>query len=448
MSADLWAARQQMALSLGWHIILASLGVGFPVLVGFAEWRALRTADPIYRLLARRWAKALAVLFAIGAVSGTILSFELGILWPGLMSTFGEVIGLPFAIEAFAFFLEAVFLGIYLYGWGRLPQRWHAATLIPVAIGGAASAWFVVTANAWMNQPAGFDVEHYLSTGEVTGVDPWAAMLNPATPPQTVHMLLAAYILTGFAVAAVYAWGLLRGRGGVYHRRGFVVAFAFAAALTLPQIVVGDWAARFLADYQPIKFAALEALYNSEAEAPLRIGGFPVDGEVRYAIEIPGGLSWLAEGDTDAIVTGLAEFPRDQWPPVAVVRSAFQLMVAIGFFLLGLALWFAWSWWRRRDIPASKWFLRAAVLAGFAAPAAVEAGWVVTEVGRQPWIVYGLMRVDEAVTRAPNVRLGYYALIVVYTVLTAASLYVLRRLAAQPLGGGQTSENANEGASP
>lgn len=430
---DLFAARMQMALSLGWHIIIAVFGVGFPVLVLFAEWRAYRTGDPVYRVLAKRWAKALAVLFAIGAVSGTILSFELGILWPGMMGTFGEVIGLPFAIEGIAFFIEAIFLGIYLYGWDRLPQRVHALTLVPVALAGAASAWFVVTANAWMNQPAGFDIPAYLATGEVVGIDPWAAMFNPATPPQTIHMLFAAYMVTGFGVAAVYAWGLLRGRRTVYHRRAFAIAFTLGAIFALPQVLVGDWAARFLAEYQPAKFAAMEALYETQSGAPLHLGGIPVDGEVRWSIEIPNGLSLLTYRDAEAVVGGLDQFPVDEHPPVAVVHLAFQAMVAIGTGLLLLSAVFGWSWWRRRRSPTSSWFLWAALAAGPASVVALEAGWIVTEVGRQPWIVYEVMRVDEAVSAAPNLRLGYYALIVVYTALTTGAIHVLRRLANRPL---------------
>jgi cytochrome bd ubiquinol oxidase subunit I len=256
---DLWAARQQMALSLGWHIVIACFGVGFPALVVAVEALGIRRADPDALRLARRWSQVLAVLFAVGAVSGTILSFELGILWPGLMRTFGDVWGLPFAIEGIAFFVEAIFVGIYLYGWDRLPPRVHVLTGVPIVVAGVASAWFVVTANAWMNQPRGFDLEHYLATDEVTDVDPWAAMFNPATPPQTTHMVLAAFMVSGFGTAAVYAAALLRGRTDRYNRLGFLVPFAMAAALTPIQIGVGDWAARFLADNQPVKLAALEA---------------------------------------------------------------------------------------------------------------------------------------------------------------------------------------------
>jgi cytochrome d ubiquinol oxidase subunit I len=416
---DLMSARMQMALSLGWHIVIACFGVGFPVLVLIAEWKAYRTGDPTYDTLARRWAKALAVLFAVGAVSGTILSFELGILWPGLMGRFGEVIGLPFAIEGIAFFIEAIFLGIYLYGWDKLPRKAHLLSGVPIVLGGLASAWFVVTANAWMNQPTGFRIEN----GRVVDPDPVAAMFNPATPVETTHMILAAYLVTGFGVASVYAWSWLRGKRDRYHRLGFLVSFTFAAAFAIPQVVVGDWAARFLAERQPVKLAAIEGLEETQRGAPLTIGG---------VVEIPKGLSLLAHHDPDAEVIGLDSVPERDRPPVLPVRIAFQVMVAIGTGYVALTIWYAVAWLRRRDLPKSRLFMPAAFLAGPAAVVALEAGWIVTEVGRQPWIVFGVMRTADAVTSAPGIRYGYYALIVVYSALTAATIYILKRLAAMP----------------
>lgn len=422
---DLVAARSQMALSLGWHIVIACYGVGFPLIVLSAEWRALRTGDPVYTALAKAWTKALGVLFAVGAVSGTILSFELGILWPRFMGRFGEVIGLPFAMEGIAFFIEAIFVGLYLYGWNRLSPRVHLLTGVPIVVAGVASAWFVVTANAWMNQPAGFRLD---ASGNVVDPDPWKAMFNPATPVQTTHMILAALMVAGFGVAAVYAAGWLRGRRDRYHRLGFLVPFTLAAVITPVQIGVGDWAARFLAERQPVKLAALEGLHETQRGAPLTVGGVYVNGRVYGGVEIPKGLSLLAHHDPDALISGLDDVPPDERPPVAVVRNAFQLMVAIGFGLLALSLWFAVVWWRKRELSASRWFHRGALVAGFAAPIALEAGWIVTEVGRQPWIVWRVMRVSEAVTTAPHIRLGLYFLLVVYALLTWGTIFVLRRL--------------------
>jgi cytochrome d ubiquinol oxidase subunit I len=436
---DLWAARQQMALSLGWHIVIACFGVGFPALVVAAEGLALRRGDPDLARLARRWSKALAVLFAVGAVSGTILSFELGILWPGLMRTFGDVWGLPFAIEGVAFFVEAIFVGLYLYGWDRLPPRVHLLTGVPIVVAGVASAWFVVTANAWMNQPRGFDVERYLATGVVSDIDPWAAMFNPATPPQTTHMILAAFMVAGFGTASVYAAALLRGRTDRYHRLGFLLPFAVAAGITPVQIGVGDWAARFLATNQPVKLAALEGLNHTQRGAPLTIGGLYIDGEVRYGLEIPNGLSLLAHHDPGAEIMGLDAVPPHERPPVPVVRTAFQAMVAIGTGLLLLGAWFAVVWWRRRRLPRPRLFLWLALAAGPLASVALEAGWTATEVGRQPWIVFQVMRVEDAVSTAPGLRLGYYALIAVYTLLTIGTVYVLRRLARSSDDGAETA---------
>lgn len=427
--ADLVAARAQMALSLGWHIVIACFGVGMPVITVFAEWRSLRTGDRVYRLLAHRWAKAMGVLFAVGAVSGTILSFEMGVLWPGLMSTYGQVIGLPFTLEGFAFFIEAIFISIYLYAWDRLPPRTHLLTGIPVCVAGVASAFFVVCANAWMNQPRGFDLED----GRVVDVDPWEAMFNPATPPQTIHMILAAFLVAGFGMASVYAVAMLRGRRDRYHRLGFAIPFTFAAILTPVQIGVGDWAAKFLATNQPAKLAAIEGVYRTASGVPLHVGGVYVDGEMHYALEIPNGLSLLAHWDPDATIIGLAEFPAADRPPVNVVHWSFQLMVAIGFALLALAVWQLVAWWRRRALPASSWFLRAAACSGVAAAVALEAGWITTEVGRQPWIVWGHLRVADAVNPVPGLVTGLVVVLAVYVVLTVATVAVLRRLARAPL---------------
>lgn len=424
-AADLAAARMQMALSLGWHIVVACLGVAMPAITLIAEWRGHRTGDVAYRLLARRWAKAMGVLFAVGAVSGTILSFEMGLLWPGLMGTYGEVIGLPFAMEGIAFFIEAIFLGIYLYAWDRLPPVPHMLAGLPIIVAGVASAFFVVTANAWMQQPTGFDTEN----GRIIAVDPWAAMFNPATPPQTVHMILAAFMVAGFLMASVYAVAMLRGRRDRYHRLGFLVPFTVAAVITPVQIGVGDWAAHFVATNQPIKLAAMEGVFQTDTAVPLHLGGIAVEEELRFAVEIPYGLSLLAHWDPQAQIVGLNEVPEKDRPPVNVVHPAFQIMVLMGFALLGLAIWAAWAWVRRRDLPRSRWFFRAAALSGVAAVLALEAGWTVTEVGRQPWIVYGVLRTADAVNPAPGLLWGFALVTVVYTVLTIATVYVLRRLA-------------------
>jgi cytochrome d ubiquinol oxidase subunit I len=342
------------------------------------------------------------------------------------MGRFGEVVGLPFAMEGIAFFVEAIFVGLYLYGWDRLSPRAHLLSGVPIVVAGLASAWFVVTANAWMNQPTGFRLD---GAGRVVDPDPWAALTNRAMPVQTTHMILAALMVAGFGVAAVYAAAWLRGRRDRYHRLGFLLPFTLAALVTPVQIGVGDWAARFLAQRQPVKFASLEGLRETERGAPLTVGGIYVDGRVHFGVRVPKALSILAHHDPEALVHGLDEVPPDDRPPVGVVRNAFQVMVGLGFGLLALGAWFALAWRRRREAPASPWFHRAAVAAGFAAPLALEAGWVVTEVGRQPWIVWRVMRVSEAVTTARHIRLGLYFLVVVYGLLTWGTVVALRRLA-------------------
>ena len=427
ITSNLDAARAQMGVSLGWHIIVASLGVGFPIVILVAEWRALRRKDADAMRLARTWARTAGVLFAVGAVSGTIISFEMGILWPGLLGTYGAVIGLPFALEGIAFFLEAIFVGIYLYGWDRLSPRVHLLSGVPVAVAGVASAFFIVTANAWMNDPQGFN----LVNGKVVNPDPLKAMFNPATAPEAIHLLLASLMVTGFVVASVYAFAFLRGRRDRYHRLGFIIAFVFAAITTPLQVVAGDVAARYVADRQPVKLAALEGQAQTEKGAPEHIGGIFINGQLHGAILIPHALSILAYGNPNSTVKGLDSVASADQPPVNEVHIAFDLMVGIGFFLLALSSWLAWTWRRIRALPKSPWFFRAAVFAGPAAVIAMEAGWVTTEVGRQPWTVYGILRTDQAISTAPGLFVLFYVLLAVYTVLTISTLLVLRRLGAR-----------------
>jgi cytochrome bd ubiquinol oxidase subunit I len=421
-------ARQIQALSLGWHIVIVCFGVAFPAVVLFTEGLWLRTGDPVYRTIAKRWSKAMLALFAVGVVSGTILSFELGILWPEFMATYGEVFGLGFALEGFSFFVEAIFIAIYVYGWDRLPPRVHLLTGVPVAVAGVTGSFFVIAVNGWMNAPTGFSV----IDGVVTDVDPVAALLNDNVWHQLVHMLAAGYMVTGFCVAGVYAWAWLRGRRDRYHRIAFVIPFTIAALVTPVQLLVGDWAARTVAETQPVKLAALEGLPETTSAAPFHLGGWYEDGEIRGGIEIPGLLSILATHDPDGTVIGLGSVPADERPPVNVVRTAFLTMVTIGSALALLALAYLLTWWRRRRPPHSAWFHRAAVAAGPLAVIALISGWITTEVGRQPWIVYERMRVEEAVTGADGIPVGYVVLVSVYAGLTAIAIWMLRRIARAP----------------
>ena len=424
---DLFAARAQMGISLAFHIVFAVLGMGLPVLLLIAEGLWLRTRNPVYLSLAKRWAKAFAILFAVGAVSGTILSFELGLLWPEFMRYAGGIIGLPFSAEGFAFFIEAIFLGLYLYGWDRLSPRAHWLCTIPIAISGTMSAIFVISANAWMNSPAGFRIVD----GQVVDVDPIAAMFNDAWFQQSLHMVIAAYIATGFGVAGIYAWGMLRGKHDAYHRAGLIVALSLGAVFAPLQAVSGDLSARWVAESQPVKFAAIEGLFETEAGAPFTIGGWPdpETREMRYGIAVPKLLSLLAHRDPNAVVRGLDEWPRADQPDPRVVHLAFQVMIGIGTVLIVLAIWSAlWAWRNRggREAAPSRALLRALIVATPLGFVAIEAGWTVTEVGRQPWIIYEVMRTSEAVTPVPGqfVALGGFVLVYLVLAVTCASLLI------------------------
>jgi cytochrome d ubiquinol oxidase subunit I len=429
----LFEARQMQALSLAVHIPFVCFGLAFPVMVLFAEWRYLRTGDPLFRTLARRWSKVMLALFAVGVVTGTILSFELGLLWPGFMAAFGDVFGLGFALEGFSFFVEAIFIAIYVYGWDRIAPRLHFLAGIPVAVAGVSGSFFVIAVNGWMNNPNGFT----LRDGRAVDVHPWKALFgNPFLWHEWVHMYFAGYIVAGFLVAGFYAWGYLRGRRGRYQRTALTIALTLAAVTAPLQIVVGDWAAREVANRQPVKLAAIEGLPQTTAGAPEHLLGWYNGHEVVYGLEIPRLLSLLAYHDPDATVQGLDVVPPADQPPVNVVRFAFQTMVGIGTLLALLSVLYLYVRIRRRRLPRSRWFYRAVVAAGPLAVVALIAGWVTTEVGRQPWVVYRVMRTSEAVTGAGAIPIGYGTLVVVYIGLYGAVIWFLRRLGRVPIEAG------------
>jgi cytochrome d ubiquinol oxidase subunit I len=414
-----------MAMSLGFHIIFASVSIAMPVMMAIAEWRWLRRHDEVALVLAQRWAKGTAILFAVGAVSGTVLSFELGLLWPTFMQWAGGAIGLLFAMEGFAFFAEAIFLGIYLFGWNRVSPVYHWGAGVIVAVSGVASAVFVVTANAWMNTPAGFEVVG----GQVVHVDPIAAMTNPSAVSQSVHMVLAAFAATGFAVAGIHAWLLALDPRNRFHELALSIALLVGGVPAILQPVTGDVLARQVAQHQPVKLAAFEALFHTEQGAAFRIGGTVDMAErtVKHAIEIPYGLSVLLYHDPHATVRGLDAFPPEDWPPVGVVHWAFQIMVGAGFLMVAVALWAAVTWWRRGAFAKAKWLLRAIMLVSPLGFVAIEAGWVVTEVGRQPWIISGVLRTADAVTPMPGLIVPFILFTVVYLLLAVAVLWLLLR---------------------
>ena len=423
-------ARATMGTSLGFHIVFAVLGVGMPLLMSVAEGLALWRRDEAWMLLARRWSNAFGILFAVGAVSGTVLSFELGLLWPRFMAFAGGIFGLPFTAEGFAFFIEAIFLGLYLYGWDRLSPVKHWLTSIPIALSGAASSVFVVMTNAWMNTPAGFTLG---TDGRLLQVDPLAAALNPSTATEDPHMLISAYVVTGFLFAAVYAAGLLRGRDDVFHRRGLAAGMAMAAVAIILAGITGDTSARFVYGAQPVKFAAMEGLYQTQRGAPITIFGIPSDSQHRvlYGLQIPYGLSLLAAFDPNAEVRGLDSFPAADRPNPVMVHLSFDVMVN-GGILIGLI---AAAFWllaiRRRSIPRARLLLAGLLAAGPLSVIVMEAGWFVTEFGRQPWIVYGIMRTSQAATAAPALGPTFAVFIVIYAGLAITTARLLLMLAAR-----------------
>jgi len=428
---DLIAARNLQALSLGFHIILVCFGVAFPVFVLTMEGLYLRTRDDLYRRIARRWSKAMAILFAVGVVSGTVLSFELGILWPEFMARYGDVFGFAFALEGTSFFVEAIFVAIYIYGWDRLSERTHFLSGLPIPIAGFFGSLFVISVNGWMNNPVGFDQVN----GVVSNINPIVALFNGFFWHELVHMLLAAFIVAGFMTASVYAVAMLRGRRDRFVRVAMIVPLTIAALAAPAQLIVGDWAARTVTNDQPIKLAAIEGLGHTQSNAPWHLFGWysASDGEVHGGIAIPDMLSILAYHDPNATVQGLDSVPvADQPGAINTVRIAFQVMIILGSGLAMLAVLHLWVWWRRRRIIKGKWFLFAVGAAGPAAILTLESGWITTEVGRQPWIVYNYLRTTDAVTNATGIPIALIALGVVYLGLLFGAIWALRRLAHSP----------------
>jgi cytochrome d ubiquinol oxidase subunit I len=426
--AQLLPARSQMAFTLMFHIILVPIGVAFPAIMLVANYKGLRRDDRVALTLARRWSHAAGLTFAVGAVSGTVLSFEMGLLWPGLTGTYGDVFGLPFAIEGIAFFIEAILIAIYIYGWRRLRPWTHFWLGFPIPFVALIGAFSIISANSWMNTPAGFTVG---SDGQPTDIDPIAAIFNKALPYELAHFLLAAYMAAGFMVASIYVVGWLRGRRDRYHRLGILIPFTVAAIATPLQIVAGDTIARWLADNQPVKFAAMEVVTTSGSDQPEILFGryAPETNSVSGGIRIPGLNSILTGGSRDTYVQGLDAVPAEDRPSnVDIVHWSFDIMVGIGFLLLLLVLWFVIAYWRRRDVPRLKLFLWVAAAAGVLSYVAIEAGWIVTEVGRQPWIVYDIERTADAVTGSDGVWVSFVVVIVLYAALGTATVVVLRAM--------------------
>ena len=443
MISDLIAARSQMAMSLGFHIVFAALGIAMPALMAAAEWRWLKTKNEEYLALAKRWSKGTAILFAVGAVSGTVLSFELGLLWPSFMERAGPVVGPLFGLEGFAFFTEAIFLGIYLYGWSRISPRAHFVAGLVVAASGIASAIFVVTVNAWMNAPTGFD----LAGGRLTNVRPLVPLLHSLAFHETLHMLLAAFAATGFLVAGIHAILLLRRPLSRFHRNALAIALVAGGIPALLQPLSGDFIARAVAEHQPAKLAAMEAHFTTEGGADFVVFGLPDASTqtVDYAVVIPNGLSLLLHGDLEAVVPGLDQIPRQDWPPVVVTHVAFQLMVVCGLIMAGVAIWAGWRWWKGQ-LEKDRRLLCALIITAPLGFIAIEAGWVVTEVGRQPWIIQGLMRTSQAVTPMPGLWIPMVTFSALYVVLAGVVVWAIWRHIAAAAVASSAQETEREAA--
>jgi cytochrome d ubiquinol oxidase subunit I len=425
-ASNLLAAREQMAFTLGFHIVLSCLGVALPATILVANYLGLKRGDKDAMELARRWSKAMAVTFAVGAVTGTVLTFEFGLLWPRFMDRFGAAFGIAFGIEGIFFFLEAIFLAIYIYGWKRLSGWAHFWAGVPMFVTGIGGAFAVVAANSWMNQPQGFTLD---AAGKVVDTEPLKVLINPATGYEVPHMILAAYMVVGFLVASIYAVGMLKGRRDRLHRLGLLIPLTIGLIVTPIQLFVGDTAARAVAENQPAKFAGMECIQKTGGHQTEYVGGICTESGVKGAIPIPDLDSFLVGFHADTKVTGLNSIPKDEQPPAnTLLHLAFDAMVGIGTALLGLGLWLLFSWWKKRDIPQTPWFLRAVAISGAGAVLALWCGWIVTEVGRQPWIVQGYMRTTEAVTSAKGIWFSFAFVLLLYIAIGTIAIKVLRSM--------------------
>jgi len=422
---DFIAARSQMALSLGFHIIFSCIGMVMPFFMAVAHYYWLRTNNIVYKNVTKAWSKGVAIFFATGAVSGTVLSFELGLLWPGFMKHAGPIFGMPFSLEGTAFFIEAIALGFFLYGWDRFNKWFHWFTGVIVGVSGLASGILVVAANAWMNSPAGFDFVN----GQYINIDPIEAMFNDAWFSQALHMTIAAFVATGFAVAGVHALMILKGKNVLFHTKSFTIAAIFGCVAAILQPLSGDISAKDVAIRQPAKLAAMEAHFETEKSASLVVGGIPDEKnkKVDYAIKLPGFLSFLAHGDFESEVTGLDQIPEENHPPVAITHYAFQIMVGAGMAMMLIAVLYFLALWKKQNWLRSQWLLKLFVAATPLGFIAVEAGWTVTEVGRQPWIIYNIMRTADAVTPMPGIAYSFYLFSAVYVSLAVIVIFMLYR---------------------
>lgn len=422
---DFIAARSQMAMSLAFHIVFSCVGMVMPFMMAIAHYKYLTTKKEIYKGLTKAWSKGVAILFATGAVSGTMLSFELGLLFPKFMEHAGPIFGMPFSLEGTAFFIEAIALGFFLYGWDKFNKWFHWICGVIVGVSGLASGILVVAANAWMNSPSGFDFVN----GEYLNIDPIKAMFNDAWFSQALHMTIAAFCATGFAVAGLHAYLILKGKNVNFHREAFKISSVLAISAALLAPLSGDISAKDVAERQPIKLAAMEAHFKTEESAAFVLGGI-VDEEkeeIKYAIKVPGVLSFLVHSDFKTPVKGLEEFPKDEWPPVAIVHYAFQIMITFGMLMMGIAIIFLIAQFFKKDWRTKRWFYKLFMIATPFGYIALEAGWTVTEVGRQPWIIYGIMRTVDSITPMPGIQYSFYIFTFVFITLSIILVFLMNR---------------------
>lgn len=411
-------------LTLSFHIIYATIGVGIPLMIMIAQWVGIKKNDEHYILLARRWARGFVITVAVGVVTGTAIGLQLSLLWPNFMELAGNVIALPLFMETFAFFFEAIFLGIYLYTWDRFEnQKKHLLLLIPVAVGASFSAVFITIVNAFMNAPQGFD----LVDGELININPLLAMFNPAMPTKVAHVVVTAYMTAAFVLASIAAYRLLRGSNHVYHKKALFLTMKLGLIFSIASAIIGDFSGKYLAEYQPEKLAAAEWHFETEENASLVMYGVLDDGEVKYAIKIPYALSILAHGDPFSEVKGLDQVPDDEEPPL-YIHYLFDMMVTIGMWLAFLSAVYVFAVWRKWSIVQTKWFRWLLVASGPLAVLAIEFGWWLAEVGRQPWILRNIMRVEDAATTSGQVDLMLVLFAGLYLVLGIGSVVILRRM--------------------
>lgn len=437
-----FAARATFGMALMFHIVFASLGVVMPFMMLVTQWLFLRRGEAVYEAINKKWTTAFALTYATGAVSGTVLTFGFGLLWPRFMNVGGPLMGYPLAIEVLFFLLEAIFLGIYVFGRDQLSPWLHWLSGVPIFVGGFMSMIVVVLANAWMNTPVGFRLD---AAGNVVEADVLRAMFSPAWWYESSHMTVAAFEAVAFAFAAVYAFALLRGRRDEYHKRAFFISMAVATLAAPIMIVSGDHTAKQVALHEPAKMAAMEPTFETERGAPVTIGGWPdvEEGELRYGIAIPRLFSVLAYDDPNAVAPGWESFPADARPDPRHVWWAFDLMVGIGFYLAFLIPWFWLAYWRARGVPTGKWLLRATVLSGPLGFLAIELGWITTEEGRQPWAIKYVMPTSEGATSAPGIGFALIGFAVLYLVVGTFYVRLLRGMATGPPQGSE--EEPREG---